>query len=341
MVGDQCTKIDLIMKDVRSDAATTVAATRSLLKDDGVHFLIGPTIGLDLAKAGQISQAGPDNGAKPMHLALSTVWELSGVLGNPDSPGAFRMAISVPLTVTAQSAAMKEKIPDAKTIYFLWQDDDSAKSVVDGHMIADAKANGLKVVGNDRFPPATTDFSSFMLRVKAKNPDILEIGYTTPSMIAMVKAAEQLKMTNTTIVAYTAFASMALKDAIGKPVSMPFLAVSLPPDFTSPDISQTLKDWLDSFGKVLGHPVPASDYSALWYYNGVYMMAKAMQDAGEVTQPAPVIAAMKKVRWNEELGPLCFDDKNTYIHGMNFAYVKAGQVSWYSFQQPGDLCAAQ
>src|SRR5207253_3129099 len=55
-----------------------------------------------------------------------------------------------------------------------------------------AKAAGLKIVYDKRYPPATTDFAPIVRAVQATNPDIVAIFSYPPDSVGMVRAVNEI-----------------------------------------------------------------------------------------------------------------------------------------------------
>src|SRR5262249_47803854 len=55
-----------------------------------------------------------------------------------------------------------------------------------------AKAAGLKVVYDKRYPPSTTDFAPIVRAIQATNPDLVNINSYPPDSVGMVKAVNEI-----------------------------------------------------------------------------------------------------------------------------------------------------
>ena len=334
-VDGKCYEIQLVERDVRSDASTTVATTRGLLRDEGVDVIFGPTAGSLSSQAGQISQS--EDGPKPIHFGAGTGWELAGLMGQEDTRGLFRTSIPANLAAESFLAGVKQYAPDVKSIYFLYQDDDASKYNLDENVIPQAEKLGYEVAGNDRFPLDTTDFSSYLLRIKAANPDMASFGYLTPINTQLAKQASELDLSGP-YHGWAASVSIPLKDATGSPLDVPYFASYQVPDLLYPQ-TPAMEDYLERFKAFTGEEPNASSYFSLWYYDPFYMLIKAMQDAGTTTDREKIREALSKVQWDGALGPECWDANNTAVYGTYIGYVENGETQWFSYPQRGDLCA--
>jgi ABC-type branched-subunit amino acid transport system substrate-binding protein len=332
-VAGTCYKIDLVKKDVRSDPATATAVTRGLVKDDGVKFILGPVSGGDFSKAYAVTQA---ENPKLIHFAVSTIVEFNGVMGKPDTQGIFRALAPGAISGDAFMEALKKFTPQAKTIYFLWPDDQAAKFLVDNTMMKKAKDLGYSIVGNDRYPFTATDFSSYLQRAKAANPNILAIGWNGPSLVAITKQASELGI-KSTLAAWNGTVSIPLKDASGSPIDIPFVNLGLAPDLQNPH-TPAVKSFVDRLKTSSGKAIDGNSFWAAEFYDPTYMLVRAMQLAGTTTNPDAVSAAMLKLRWSGPMGPYCWNSDHTAIIPNELAYVKGGQVSWSAYTPPTSLC---
>ena len=80
--------------------------------------------------------------------------------------------------------------PPAKTLAIVGADSEYALFVMDA-MRQTAKAAGLSIVYDERYPPNTTDFMPVILGLKAKNPDVVFVASYPLDSVGMVRAARE------------------------------------------------------------------------------------------------------------------------------------------------------
>jgi branched-chain amino acid transport system substrate-binding protein len=85
----------------------------------------------------------------------------------------------------------KAQQPKPQTIAIAGADAEFGKTTTDGAR-ANAKAAGLKVVYDQRYPPNTMDFGPILRAIKATDPDIVFFGAYPPDTVGIVRAADEI-----------------------------------------------------------------------------------------------------------------------------------------------------
>jgi branched-chain amino acid transport system substrate-binding protein len=81
--------------------------------------------------------------------------------------------------------------PKPRTVAILAADAEFARSCADGAR-EEIKKHGFKVVYDQSYPPATTDFSPMIRAIQATNADIVYIGAYPPDSVGIVRAANEV-----------------------------------------------------------------------------------------------------------------------------------------------------
>ncbi|MFZ0194194.1 MAG: amino acid ABC transporter substrate-binding protein [Pseudolabrys sp.] len=81
--------------------------------------------------------------------------------------------------------------PKPKTVALVGADAEFGKNATDGAR-ENAKAAGLTIVYDQRYPPATTDMTPVVRAIKATNPDIVFVGAYPPDSVGFVRAASEV-----------------------------------------------------------------------------------------------------------------------------------------------------
>jgi branched-chain amino acid transport system substrate-binding protein len=84
--------------------------------------------------------------------------------------------------------------PKPKTVAIVGVDAEFGKNATDGAR-ENAKAAGLTIVYDQRYPPATTDLTPIVRAIKATNPDIVFVGAYPPDTVGFVRAASEAGLT--------------------------------------------------------------------------------------------------------------------------------------------------
>jgi branched-chain amino acid transport system substrate-binding protein len=81
--------------------------------------------------------------------------------------------------------------PKPKTVAIVAADAEFSVNASDGAR-ENAKAAGLKVVYDKRYPPSTTDFAPIVRAIQATNPDLVNINSYPPDSVGMVRAVNEI-----------------------------------------------------------------------------------------------------------------------------------------------------
>ncbi len=157
-------KVELAIEDSTSgDAGTAVQKARKLIDRDQVNFIIG-NINSALAQA----IANVANEKSVFHVVPGG--HTDSVTGQNCHWNTFRVCNT---TQTEASAVATSLIKNAgKKWYYLTPDYAFGHSLQAGLEAAAAKLGGVKV-GGDLTPLGTTDFSSYLIKAQAANPDVI------------------------------------------------------------------------------------------------------------------------------------------------------------------------
>jgi branched-chain amino acid transport system substrate-binding protein len=178
--------VKLIYYDDQSNPATVPAIYQKLLDIDKVDIING------------------GYGTNPLSAAMPVVIQKQKML-----IGLFGLAVNaefsypkyfsmIPLGPTPKSAQTKgffdtavAQNPKPQTVAIVAADAEfSIKGSEGAH--ENAKAAGLKIVYDKRYPPATTDFAPIVRAIQAANPDIVAIFSYPPDSVGMVRAVNEI-----------------------------------------------------------------------------------------------------------------------------------------------------
>jgi branched-chain amino acid transport system substrate-binding protein len=84
--------------------------------------------------------------------------------------------------------------PKPTTVALLGADAEFGKNATDGAR-ENAKAAGLSIVYDERYPPAITDLAPVVRAIKTKNPDVVFVGAYPPDTVGFVRAANEVGLT--------------------------------------------------------------------------------------------------------------------------------------------------
>jgi branched-chain amino acid transport system substrate-binding protein len=177
--------VELVYYDDQSSQANAPGIYTKLIEVDKVDLVIGP-YGTNVIAA-----------TLPVMMQhnLATVGMMGlGANSQFDYPRYFSI---LPIGHEAKTAftqgffeLIKQQSPKPQTIAIVGADAEFGKTTTDGAR-ENAKAAGLSIVYDQRYPPNTVDFAPIVRAIKATNPDVVFIGAYPPDTVGLVRAASE------------------------------------------------------------------------------------------------------------------------------------------------------
>lgn len=157
-------KIKYVTRDSETKAGTAARRAQEAIDSDGVKFIVGPwSSGVALA----VTEVAKKN--KVMYYFSGGTEDISGKRCHRY---AFMWAAAAWTAMDANLKAFKKSHPEAKTIYLFVVDYAFGWSL-QKYVEQLAPTYGLKVVGVDRHPLGHREYSSFITKAMATNPDAI------------------------------------------------------------------------------------------------------------------------------------------------------------------------
>lgn len=155
-------KIKYVTRDSETKAGTAARRTQEAIESDGVKFIVGPwSSGVALA----VTEVAKKN--KVMYYFSGGTEDISGKRCHRY---AFMWAAAAWTAMDANLKVFKKSHPEAKSIYLFVVDYAFGWSL-QKYVEQLAPKYGLKVVGVDRHPLGHREYSSFITKAMATNPD--------------------------------------------------------------------------------------------------------------------------------------------------------------------------
>lgn len=179
------------------------------------------------------------------------------------------------------------------------------------------KAGGVEVVAVEHTTDKDTDFAAILTNIKSKSPDLIFFGGIDTQGGPMLKQIKALGITAKLMggdgIQTPNLVALAGDAAEGTVASIPGLPKDKMPGGNA---------FLDKFKKRFG--VEVELFSPMGY-DAVFVLVEAMKKAGS-TEPAKVLAELKKVQFTGVTGPIAFDDKGDLKNGpITINVVKGGK----------------
>ena len=175
-------KAELLVEDSTSgDAATSVQKARKLIDRDQVNFLLG---NVNSALALAMAQVSNEKGI--LHVVPGG--HTDAVTGATCHWNVFRVCNTTQMEANAVTSTLIKDF--GKKWYYITPDYAFGHTLQAGLEKASAKLGGTKV-GGDLTPLGTTDFSSYLIKAQAANPDVIIFLVQGDDMINALKQAVQ------------------------------------------------------------------------------------------------------------------------------------------------------
>jgi branched-chain amino acid transport system substrate-binding protein len=157
-------KIELLSEDSTSgDAGAAVQKARKLIERDNVDFLVG---NVNSALAQAIAQVSNEKGV--LHIVPGG--HTDGITGVNCKWNVFRVCNTTRMEANAVCSLLFKTY--GKKWHFITPDYAYGHTVYDG-CEANLKQLGGTITGNELTPLGTTDFSAYLIKARAANPDVL------------------------------------------------------------------------------------------------------------------------------------------------------------------------
>ncbi|MGO9356682.1 MAG: ABC transporter substrate-binding protein [Xanthobacteraceae bacterium] len=178
MLGRQ---VELLVEDSANDVGTGVQKARKLLERDQVNFIIGDVNSGIAAAVAQVT-----NEKKVLHIASGG--HTDTITGKDCKWNVFRVCNTTRMEANSVSDLLYNKY--GKKWHFITPD------YAFGHTLFQACSDNLKklggtVTGNELTPLGTTDFSAYLIKARAANPDVLLLLVQGSDMINCLKQIVQ------------------------------------------------------------------------------------------------------------------------------------------------------
>ena len=173
--------VQLIVEDSQALPGPAISKAQKLVNQDQVHFLMGA---VSSAVAESVSQFAQQNKI----LYVDTGGHADDVTGSKCAWTTFRTCTTTWMVTAGDFGTLFKKF--GKKWYFITPDY-SFGHALHRDYVAQLKAAGGTSVGNALAPLGTTDFSSYLIRARAANPDVLICLCAGNDMVNLLKQAVQ------------------------------------------------------------------------------------------------------------------------------------------------------
>ena len=174
-------QVELLVEDSANDVGTGVQKARKLIERDQVNFMIGDVNSGIAAAIAQVT-------SEKRILHIVSGGHTDSITGKDCKWNVFRVCNTTRMEANSVSSVLYSKY--GKKWHFITPD------YAFGHTLYDACTDDLKklggtVTGNELTPLGTTDFSAYLIKARAANPDVLILLVQGSDMINCLKQVVQ------------------------------------------------------------------------------------------------------------------------------------------------------
>ena len=279
--------IELVIEDNKSSPEQAVIATRTLA-DANVFAMLGPVT------TTVVRTAFPATNRAEMP-AISPGSGAPGI-GAQNRPWGFRDAAIDQLIIGDVVALIHKNYPNAKRLVVALDPKDPYESFLTKNVVPPLMApNGMVIANSGSYieiPVDAADFSVFVTRIKALEPDVVLAGVAHEALAGLLKEANRQQL-NVPMFAGLGSITDAVADA-AKGIHL-FAGQPFDPHSDAPEVV----DFVRAFRARSEHDLPGQYSSPIYAdagaYEGLHMFAAAMK-AGGITPATPVKEARAKIR---------------------------------------------
>ena len=300
-VGDKTYKLEVTYYDDESTPARGAQLAERLIQQDGVKFVLGPySSGMTKAIAPVTEEYGVPmveaNGAS-RSLFTQGYDYLFAVLSTSEQYLASAVDLRAELAKKNGMKASEMEIAGA------FENDPFSQDIRAG-VLADAKGYGMEMVVDDKLPPEINDMSSTLIKVKAKQPDMMVVSGHSKGAALAIRQMSEMRV-DVPMLAMTHCDSAQIIKKFGDKAEGTLCASQWAPSLKySDDYFGSASDFAQDFKERYGYAPP---YQSAESAAAVLVYKNAFERAGELDKKA-VRDALQKTDMMTFYGPVRFDD---------------------------------
>jgi branched-chain amino acid transport system substrate-binding protein len=303
----------LVSEDAQSKPELAVSGAQKLLRDDDIKIVYG------------ILTSGPGMPAATL-FAKSDILYFGGftlmdtLLGKPGFELAFR-------TLDADSVVSKSFVPTSvkelgvKKVGILLPNEDVSRAIVAAYKPL-LEGTGVAVPIVEYFQPDTSDFAPVLRKFQNMDIDGLLTGTNDALVEAIVRQSTELGNLPKKFLYRGGSGGPGIKYA--KQIDgFAWQILTRDLDYAS---EAKVKDWIERYKAFTKKDVSPNTYWALTFYDTVFMMTKAMEEVGSVTDLKAIANSVKAMRY-EGVRTMRFDKDGRAQSDIDIGILKDGKIS--------------
>ena len=274
----------VVSADSKSDIPTGIADIHQIVDADHPVAIFGPVVSEIAAPAStftsahgviQVSASSADAALLPKDYNTSLKYMIATEGGANEQPGTDAFAAYI-------------KSIGAKTVAYLYPNDAVGTATTPTNL-ATFKTLGVKIVYQASFPDTTTDFSPYLAKIAPLHPDLLYFGYATTWMVPILTLAREQNA------AKNYFGNVTILPALQSGSTAATNYTMEAPLITQYGPSPAMQSFITTLNAFTGTPVNINTQFSYVFteYPYVYLLVKAMQEAGTVKDTAAIMKYMR------------------------------------------------
>ena len=311
-VGGKKYTFSISEEDAQSKPDVAAAAAQKLLSDDNIHTVFGI-----LTSTPGMAAAVPISKAKVLFISAFT--SMDSLIGKPGGELMLRTLDSD--TVVAPPFVQEVvKQMGVKKIGIMMPNEDVAKGIVNAYKPLFEKA-GVQVPMVEYFQPGTSDFAPVLRKFQRQGLDGLFIGYSDPDAEAIVRQSLEVGDLPLRFI-YRGGSGAPATKYLNKIQSFAW-QIHTRDLVTSSD--PKVKAWIERYKAFTKKDITPATYWALSFYDTVFMLGRAMEAAGSVTDSKAIAAKLRGMRY-DGVRQMRYDADGRALTDIDIGMIKDGKT---------------
>ncbi len=300
-------KVEYITLDTKGDSTEAVMAYNKLI-DRGVSAIIGEITSKPSLAVAEI--AAQDN--MPMITPTGTQVDITEA-----GPSIFRVCFTNPYQGKVLAVLAKKRL-NADTAAIMINNSSDYSDGIAKAFIEQADILGIKITAKEGYADGDKDFRAQLTKIAAEQPDVLLVPeyYEQASLIATQAREVGVKAVFIGSDGWDGI-TKTLDSSSYNAIENSYFTNHFSMQDTAPKIQNFLKSYKDTYNE------DPSAFSALGY-DAVYMVKKAVENAGSTNKEA-VVDALKNIEYDGITGYLTFDEHNNPVKAVTILKITNGE----------------
>lgn len=300
-------KIELVIEDSAGSAEQALSAAQKLINSENVSAIIGPTLSTEMEVVGPVA----DQNMVPI-LGTSVTVEGIPEIGEYVFRDSIPESMAIPAAVEAAAEAY-----DAKTVALMYGNDDVLTKAGYDAMEQSANDLGLEILTTQTFQQGQSDYKAQLTKIKEAEPDLVLTSALYNEGAVIMTQARSIGI-DAPFVGGNGFNSPQVIEIAGDAADGLVVAT---PWFTEKE-DEVVQEFVDKYKEEFGM---APDQFAAQAYDGLYIIAEALERAGDSDRDKLRDALAETEGFSGVLGNISFDDVGDVVMDPVVLTIKDGE----------------